>query len=91
MLFIYAICFSLAYVDLNTATGALILFGAVQLTMIVTAIATGERPQLLQWAGLVAALSGFGYLVSPGLEAPSASGRFSANSGSMASPLRRKS
>jgi drug/metabolite transporter (DMT)-like permease len=74
MLFIYAICFSLAYVDLNTATGALILFGAVQLTMIVTAIATGERPQLLQWAGLVAALSGFVYLVSPGLEAPSASG-----------------
>lgn len=71
MLFVYAICFSFAYVVLNTATGALILFGAVQLTMLVTAIATGERPQPLQWLGLFAALGGFIYLVSPGLEAPS--------------------
>jgi drug/metabolite transporter (DMT)-like permease len=71
MLFLYAICFSLAYINLNIATGALILFCAVQLTMIITAIATGERPQPLQWLGLVAALGGFIYLVFPGLEAPS--------------------
>jgi drug/metabolite transporter (DMT)-like permease len=71
MLFAYAVCFSLAYVDLSIATGALILFGAVQLTMLVVAIATGERPQPLQWFGLLAALGGFIYLVSPGLEAPS--------------------
>ena len=71
MLFIYAVCFSLAYIDLSIATGALILFCAVQLTMIITAIATGERPQPLQWFGLLAALGGFLYLVSPGLEAPS--------------------
>ncbi len=71
MLFVYAICFSLAYVDLSIATGALILFCAVQLTMIITAIATGERPQPLQWFGLMVALGGFIYLVSPGLEAPS--------------------
>jgi drug/metabolite transporter (DMT)-like permease len=71
MLFAYAICFSLAYAHLSIATGALILFCSVQLTMIATAIATGERPQLLQWAGLLAALGGFIYLVSPGLEAPS--------------------
>lgn len=74
MLFIYAICFSLAYIDLSIATGALILFCAVQLTMIMAAIATGERPQPLQWLGLLAALGGFIYLVSPGLEAPSPSG-----------------
>jgi drug/metabolite transporter (DMT)-like permease len=71
MLFIYAICFSLAYIDLSIATGALILFCAVQLTMIIAAIATGERPQPLQWLGLLAALGGFIYLVSPGIEAPS--------------------
>jgi len=71
MLFIYAICFSLAYIDLSIATGALILFCAVQVTMIVSAIVTGERPQPLQWLGLLAALGGFIYLVSPGLEAPS--------------------
>jgi drug/metabolite transporter (DMT)-like permease len=71
MLFIYAICFSLAYIDLSIATGALILFCAVQLTMIIAAIVTGERPQPLQWLGLLGALGGFIYLVSPGLEAPS--------------------
>lgn len=71
MLFAYAICFSFAYVDLNTATGALILFGSVQFTILVAAIAIGERPQPSQWIGLIAALGGFIYLVSPGLEAPS--------------------
>jgi drug/metabolite transporter (DMT)-like permease len=74
MLFIYAICFSLAYIDLSIATGALILFCAVQITMIIAAIVTGERPQPLQWLGLLAALGGVTYLVSPGLEAPSPSG-----------------
>jgi drug/metabolite transporter (DMT)-like permease len=70
-LFAYAIGFSLAYVDLTIATGALLLFGAVQLTMLVAAIAGGERPQPLQWLGIAAAVGGFVYLVSPGLEAPS--------------------
>lgn len=71
MLFAYAVSFSLAYISLNIATGALILFGAVQLTMILAAIASGERPQPLQWLGLLGAVAGFVYLVSPGLEAPS--------------------
>ncbi len=71
MLFIYAICFSLAYLDLSIGTGALILFCAVQLTMIIAAIVSGERPQLRQWLGLLTALAGFVYLVLPGLEAPS--------------------
>nr|MEE4269703.1 DMT family transporter [Candidatus Krumholzibacteria bacterium] len=71
MLFIYAICFSLAYLDLSIGTGALILFCAVQLTMIIAAIVSEERPQLRQWLGLLTALAGFVYLVLPGLEAPS--------------------
>jgi len=70
MLFTYAICFSFAYLVLSVATGALILFGAVQLTMLLAAVAAGERPQRLQWAGLLTAVGGFVYLVSPGLAAP---------------------
>ena len=69
-LFAYAICFSFAYVGLTAGTGALILFGAVQLTMIVIAIIRGERPNSLEWVGLVAALAGLVYLVLPGLSAP---------------------
>ena len=71
LLFVYAICFSFAYVELTIATGALLLFGAVQLTMLAAAIVGGERPQPWQWLGIAAALCGFVYLVSPGLEAPS--------------------
>jgi drug/metabolite transporter (DMT)-like permease len=69
-LFAYAICFSFAYVDLTTGTGALILFGSVQATMIVVALVRGERPRLLEWLGLVIALGGLVYLVFPGLSAP---------------------
>ncbi|HEX8251255.1 MAG TPA: DMT family transporter [Pyrinomonadaceae bacterium] len=69
-LFAYAICFSLAYINLTTATGALILFGAVQLTMIGAALAKGERPQILEWLGLFFAFAGLVYLVFPGLSAP---------------------
>ena len=69
-LFAYAICFSFAYVNLTTATGALILFGCVQATMIFAALAAGERPKILEWFGLLAALGGLIYLVFPGLSAP---------------------
>lgn len=69
-LFAYAICFSLAYLDLTAATGALILFGSVQLTMIAVALVRGERPPVLEWLGLLLAISGLVYLVFPGLEAP---------------------
>jgi drug/metabolite transporter (DMT)-like permease len=69
-LFAYAICFSFAYLGLTTATGALILFGAVQLTMIIFALLKGERPQLLEWLGLILAFGGLVYLVLPGLESP---------------------
>ena len=71
MLFLYAVMFSFAYITLSTGTGALILFGAVQLTMIGAGIRAGERPTGLAWLGIVLAIGGFIYLVSPGLSAPS--------------------
>ena len=72
LLFLYAVSFSFAYLSLSAGTGALILFAAVQLTMILAALLAGERPAPLEWLGLVAALAGLVYLVSPGLSAPSA-------------------
>ncbi|MGH9463978.1 MAG: DMT family transporter [Vicinamibacteria bacterium] len=69
-LFAYAIAFSLAYVSLDASMGALILFGCVQVTMIGVGLQSGERPHPLQWLGLVTALSGLVYLVSPGIAAP---------------------
>jgi drug/metabolite transporter (DMT)-like permease len=74
MLFLYAVPFSFAYTRLNTGTGALILFGCVQLTMMTAALWSGERPHPLQWLGLSLALAGLVYLVLPGLEAPSFAG-----------------
>lgn len=71
MLFLYAITFSFAYLSVDTGVGALILFGAVQATMILAGVCGGERPHLLQWLGLVIALGGLAYLVSPGMTAPS--------------------
>lgn len=69
-LFAYAICFSFAYNELTTATGALILFGTVQATMIILALIKGERPNIFEWLGLLVAIGGLIYLVSPGLSAP---------------------
>jgi len=71
MLFGYAITFSFAFVSLTAGTGALILFGAVQVTMILAALFEGERPGTLEWIGLLLAITGLVYLVLPGLEAPS--------------------
>jgi drug/metabolite transporter (DMT)-like permease len=69
-LFAYAICFSFAYMGLTTATGALILFGCVQMTMIGVSLFRGERPGGLEWIGLLVAISGLVYLVFPGLTSP---------------------
>ena len=52
MLFAYAVAFSFAYISLNTGTGALILFGAVQITMFAAAVWKGEKPTLPEYAGL---------------------------------------
>ncbi len=70
VLFAYAIPFSYAYLSLPAGTGALLLFGAAQTTMIATAILSGERPRSLEWTGLAGATAGLVYLVSPGLSAP---------------------
>lgn len=72
MLFLYAACFSFAYVGLTAGVGALILFGAVQATMISAGLLSGERLEALHWFGFVLALAGLVYLVSPGLKAPPA-------------------
>ncbi|MEE8527062.1 MAG: DMT family transporter [Gammaproteobacteria bacterium] len=76
MLFAYAITFSFAYVTLDVGTGALILFGAVQITMILAGLLAGERPRAFEWLGLAIAIGGLVYLVSPGLTAPSPIGAF---------------
>ena len=70
MLFAYAAGFSFAYLQLDTGTGALILFACVQATMIGWGIATGHKPVALEWAGLIVAFGAFIWLVSPGLSAP---------------------
>ncbi|MEO1460373.1 MAG: DMT family transporter, partial [Pseudomonadota bacterium] len=69
-LFVYMAFFSFAYLSLSTGTGALVLFGAVQITMFAAALRAGERFAMAGWAGLALALAGLVYLVSPGLTAP---------------------
>lgn len=69
-LFAYAAGFSFAYVSLPAGVGALLLFGAVQATMIGHGIGTGERLQRGQLVGLMVALGGLVGLLLPGLSAP---------------------
>jgi len=69
-LFGYMIFFSFAYLSISVGTGALILFGAVLLTMFTVALQSGERFSSLSWAGLAMAIAGLVYLVSPGVTAP---------------------
>src|SRR5882672_11928717 len=70
MLFAYAAFFSFAYRQLSAATGALLLFGAVQSTMLGYGLATGERLRAVQLLGLLVALAGLIGLLLPGLAAP---------------------
>jgi len=74
MLFAYMIFFSIAYLSLRAGTGALILFGAVQLTMFIVAVKSGETFSVLSWFGLALAIAGLVYLVSPGVTAPNPTG-----------------
>lgn len=69
-LFVYAIAFSFAYLSLSAGTGALLLFGAVQASMLLMGILKGERLGPAQGLGLALALVGLVYLVLPGVEAP---------------------
>jgi drug/metabolite transporter (DMT)-like permease len=67
---LYALAFSFAYRDLTAGTGALLLFGAVQATMMAAGLMGGERPAAAEWIGWVLAVAGLGLLTAPGLEAP---------------------
>jgi drug/metabolite transporter (DMT)-like permease len=69
-LYLYMVFFAFAYLSLSAGTGALVLFGAVQLTMFTVALRSGEHFSAVSWAGLALAIAGLVYLVSPGLTAP---------------------
>ncbi len=69
-LFAYAAGFSFAYISLSAGTGALLLFGAVQATMIGYGVWKGERPGWRKTVGLLCAFGGLAGLLSPGLSAP---------------------
>src|SRR5437660_5948429 len=69
-LFVYAAGFSFAYVGLSAGTGALLLFGAVQATMILWGFRRGERLDATEIAGILIALIGLVVLVFPGISAP---------------------
>lgn len=73
-LFTYACCFSFAYLELSTGTGALILFGAVQFTMMTVGLLKGNRPSAGEWSGIALALGGMVYLLLPGVSTPSLHG-----------------
>jgi drug/metabolite transporter (DMT)-like permease len=74
LLFLYAIAFSYAYLTLDTGTGALILFGAVQATMIMSGLLKGRKFLVIEWVGLLLALLGLVALLMPGAAAPSLTG-----------------
>jgi len=80
----YAVAFSLAYVRLPTGIGALLLFGAVQVTMIASAVRRGEPLRARQWIGVVLALGGLAWLVLPGQDAPDLVGALSMASAGVA-------
>ncbi|HEX9370247.1 MAG TPA: EamA family transporter, partial [Roseiflexaceae bacterium] len=74
VLFAYAAPFSYAYLRIGAGVGALVLFAAVQATMIGWGIARGERPRAWVWIGLALALGGLVGLTAPGASAPDLAG-----------------
>ncbi len=70
-LLLYGAFFSYAYISLPAGTGALILFAAVQTTMIGGGLLSGERLHVLQWLGLGLAIGGLVYLMLPSIAPPS--------------------
>ncbi|MFT5757899.1 MAG: drug/metabolite transporter (DMT)-like permease [Alteromonadaceae bacterium] len=73
-LFLYALTFSFGYLSLDTGTGALVLFGAVQITMIMLSVFSGKKLHYSEWLGIGIAFSGVIYLMLPSLTLPSLSG-----------------
>ncbi len=66
----YAVCFSYAYIQLSAATGALILFTSVQLTMVIYSLYQGHRYSKIKWFAYSLCLIGFFVLVLPTAEQP---------------------
>lgn len=73
-LLVYAVCFSFAYVRIGAAIGALVLFTAVQATMIGAGLAAGERPGRLEILGLVVAFGAFVWWIAPHVVTPEIGG-----------------
>jgi drug/metabolite transporter (DMT)-like permease len=71
-LLVYMVGFSFAYLQLHAGTGALLLFGTVQVTMLSAALLQGERFPALAWAGMALAVAGLAVLLWPGTLAPDA-------------------
>jgi drug/metabolite transporter (DMT)-like permease len=70
-LFVYALTFSYAYIQLDTATGALVLFATVQVTMLLTRLCKGHLLSRAEFLGLILAVAGFVYLLAPQVSSPS--------------------
>ncbi len=66
----YAVAFTVAYTRIGAAVGALLLFGAVQITMTGTGLVRGERPRRIDWVGVALAMLGLAALTLPGATAP---------------------
>ncbi|AAZ25618.1 DMT family transporter [Colwellia psychrerythraea] len=75
-LFIYAVSFTYGYGLIAAGTGALLLFGSVQITMTVAGYREGERLNVIQLVGFVLAIVGLVILMLPGISAPSFMGAF---------------
>ena len=73
-LFAYVAGFTFAYNSLSAGTGALLLFAAVQTTMIAWGLAKGEKLHALQWTGVIVAFVGLVFLVLPGVSTPPVTG-----------------
>jgi len=69
-LLVYAAGFSFAYLAMGAATGALILFAVVQITMFTAAVRSADKPGPMAWLGMAVALAGLAWLLAPGLTAP---------------------
>lgn len=69
-LFAYAITYSIGFIVIGAAVGSVILFAAVQISILAWAIVKGDRPGPFEWLGLAIAFASLCYLVSPGLVAP---------------------
>ena len=67
---VYAFAFAFAYARIDAGSGALVLFGGVQLTMLTWSVVSGERSGALEWIGLATAAAGLVVLTHPGSTAP---------------------